>query len=340
MSLSQESQKWGWWQWPQQYVASGLPVKEFVELIYDCPFCVFCSLSPSAGLLFSLIFSWGFFLSPPFLMPPSNSSPESVCVWHNILFKIRDAWSYHVYLKVRKRHTEFSIFETGQLFICDPFSLRKSTPTSHTVPEERQSTCRIFKLTGHLYAGQKLSPSLCQVLQSAMSFFHTWNYINNALRRAKRWQGHLPKNHRVAMELMSVADSYAALECLNMLLQEAHQIIYGACHSAQIVNRFSIEPRQNKSQSRLKYVGQTAWIGNQFLGEAGISLNKLIRAPDGKAWDIEAPCAALLSSAECMASHKWCCGEFDKPARVYSLFSPSMIRHFPKWDKSCQNWCH
>ena len=66
------------------------------------------------------------------------------------------------------------------------------------------------------------------------------------------------EKHRVTVELMSIADSYAALEWLSTLLGEAHQIIYTACHPAQIINRLPIEPRQNKSQSRLKYVGQTA----------------------------------------------------------------------------------
>lgn len=148
------------------------------------------------------------------------------------------------------------------------------------------------------------------------------------------------EKHGVTVEPMPVADSYAALKQLNTLLGEAHHINYRACHPAQIVNRLPIEPGQNKSQSRLKYVGQTPWIGNQFLGEPGICLNKLIRAPGGKPWDMGAPCASLLNLAEWTASHKWCCGEFDKPAWVYSFFPPSVIRRFPKWDKSCQNWCH
>lgn len=47
---------------------------------------------------------------------------------------------------------------------------KKNIPTSYTVPEERQSTCRTIKLTAQLYAGQKTPPSLFQVLQSAMDF--------------------------------------------------------------------------------------------------------------------------------------------------------------------------
>lgn len=65
------------------------------------------------------------------------------------------------------------------------------------------------------------------------------------------------ENHRVTVELTSIADSCAALEWLKMLLEEAHQIIYRACHPAQIMNRLPFDPRQNKSQSGLKYVGQT-----------------------------------------------------------------------------------
>lgn len=65
------------------------------------------------------------------------------------------------------------------------------------------------------------------------------------------------ENRGVTVETMPVADSYAALERLNMLLGEAHHIHYRACHPAQIMNRLPIEPGQNKSQSRLKYVGQT-----------------------------------------------------------------------------------
>lgn len=66
------------------------------------------------------------------------------------------------------------------------------------------------------------------------------------------------EKHRVTVEQMSIAHSYAALEWHNTLLGEAHQIICRACHPAQIMNRLPIEPRQNKSQSRLKYMGQTA----------------------------------------------------------------------------------
>lgn len=58
--------------------------------------------------------------------------------------------------------------------------------------------------------------------------------------------------------VMSIANGYAALEWLNTLLGDAHQIIYRACHPAQTMNRLPIEPKQNKSQSRLKCVGQTA----------------------------------------------------------------------------------
>lgn len=65
-------------------------------------------------------------------------------------------------------------------------------------------------------------------------------------------------NHRVTTELLSIADSYVTLEWLNALLREAHQIIYRACHPAQIMSKLHFELRQNKSQSSLKYVGKTA----------------------------------------------------------------------------------
>lgn len=48
----------------------------------------------------------------------------------------------------------------------------KSIPTSHTVPEDGQSTGRTIKLTAQLHAGQKTHPGLSQVLQSVMGFLH------------------------------------------------------------------------------------------------------------------------------------------------------------------------
>lgn len=134
--------------------------------------------------------------------------------------------------------------------------------------------------------------------------------VYGAVRRIRQMaeQG----NHSVTTEFLSIADSYVTLEWLNALLREAHQIIYRACHPAQIMSKLPIELRQNKSQSSLKYVGKTAWISNQFLGEPGISLNKTIRTPGGRAWDTASPCAVVQSPTEKTTGHKWCCGEFDK----------------------------
>ena len=56
---------------------------------------------------------------------------------------------------MRKRHTDFLLFETEQLLyvisLCD-FLSKKSIPTSHTVPEERQSTYRTVKLISFMLA--------------------------------------------------------------------------------------------------------------------------------------------------------------------------------------------
>lgn len=52
--------------------------------------------------------------------------------------------------------------------LCVMASGEKCIPASHTVPGERQSTCRTIKLTAQIYVGQNTSPSLCQVLKSSM----------------------------------------------------------------------------------------------------------------------------------------------------------------------------
>lgn len=58
-------------------------------------------------------------------------------------------------------------------------------------------------------------------------------------------------NHRVTIELLSIADSYVTLEWPDALLREAHQIIYRACHPAQIMSKLPFELRQNKIKTEI-----------------------------------------------------------------------------------------
>lgn len=75
-------------------------------LICACPFDAFCSSSHTEDLMY-LLFPPVFLMSLPFLMPPNlNNSPESVCVWHNILCRDKDGRSHRGYLKVRNRHRQ------------------------------------------------------------------------------------------------------------------------------------------------------------------------------------------------------------------------------------------
>jgi len=79
-----------------------------------------------------------------------------------------------------------------------------------------------------------------------MGLLHIGSYIYNAMRRAKKW----PRGkNRVTVELVSIAGSYAALEWLSMLLGEAHQFVYRACHPAQIMNRLPL----NQSRTEVNH---------------------------------------------------------------------------------------
>lgn len=202
-----------------------------------------CSRTP-AFLTFFLRLS--LFLSISNALSPNRSS-EPVCMWLNILGRDKNGWSHCDCLKTRNSHTDFCFLKQNSFYVqslCVMASGEKSIPTSHSVQGERQSTCRTIKLTAQIYVGQNTSPSLWQVCSLPWACL-----VPEAVRRTRQMaeQG----NHRVTIELLSIADSYVTLEWPDALLREAHQIIYRACHPAQIMSKLPFELRQNKIKTEI-----------------------------------------------------------------------------------------